>query len=69
MERQIHAFSEYIGMKEKQKIRYFSNDEMFHPEGNFVYILYLNDLKYTQRELIFINEVLHAECIMVNMNG
>ena len=56
-------------MKEKQEIRYFSNDEMFHPEENFVYIVYLNDLKYTQRELIFINEVLHAECIMVNING
>lgn len=51
-------------------MRYFSNDEKYHPEEkSLMYHLYLNNLKTTQHEHAFTSVVLHTESIIVNMNG
>lgn len=54
----------------KAEMRCFSKDENFHPEEKhiLVYILYLNNLKYTQDQCTFNGEALHTECIIVNTN-
>ncbi len=58
-------------LSKKAEMRCFSNDEMYHPEEKhiLVYILYLNNLKYTQHEEMFNSEALHTECVIVNING